>query len=74
MPFALFIYFKIKLEGTVRRLPSAGEPDKITSVFSVPWCSLSWRVCLAHWTQYQQTNLSIYPLNAAISKWPASQI
>ena len=43
-------------------------------VLSVPRRSLSWRVHLAQWTQYQQINLSTYPLNAAISKRPSSQI
>ena len=43
-------------------------------VFSVPRRSLSWRIHLAQRTKYQQINLSIYPRNAAISKWPASQI
>ena len=50
-------------------------PDNL-SVFSVPLRSLSWKVHLVQRTQwtYQQINLSIYPLNVAISKWPARQI
>jgi len=49
--FVLFIYFTIKLEGMVHCLPTAGEPVWITSVFLVPWHSLSWRIHLAQWTQ-----------------------
>jgi len=36
--------------------------------------SLSWREHLAKWTQYCQINHSTYPLNAAFTKWPSSQI
>jgi len=67
--FALFIYFTIKLEGR----PSVKPPlEHITGqplCFSLPRLSLSWRVHLVQWTQYRQINLSIYPLNAAFSKW-----
>jgi len=46
----------IKLEGTALRW---GNWLDNLCVFSVPRCSLSWRVHLAEWTQYRQMNLSI---------------
>jgi len=78
IPFLCSFWFIYLFYDQIRRygqpLTLRGTLVWMTSVFSVPWRSLSSRVHLAQWTRYYQINLSIYSLNAAYSKLPSSQI